>query len=199
MADVDRKLADLRRIVGLDQPQSGAIQLTKVNEAGIAHDIHSAAVLEWLRAIGIDTIEIDWSAETLLVYGTAEIGNAQTGYSSSLSKAGQAARNPAWPEQYLVIATVISDPFVADKTGANPEILFAKHGTGRWDFCSTARSIDAFAAALFVWANLYYKEFAKSILDAEYAVSQRFKDRLVDELDKLQGVNTANFMKTVDE
>lgn len=199
MADVDRNMADLRKVVGLGQPQGGGISLAQVNEVGIAHNIHSAAVLEWLGAVGSETIEMGWSAETILVYGTAGIGNAQIGYSSSLTEAGLAARNPAWREDYLVIATVISDPFVVDKSAANPEVLFAKHGTGRWDFWTIASSVDAFAAALLVWAKLYYDEFAKSILDIDYAVSQRFKDRLVEELNKLQAINVANFMKTVDE
>lgn len=93
-------------------------------------------------------IETEDFPQGLHLYGASELIKAQHGY----------AWNPVtqeaitdWPAQYLVIADAGGDPLCLDLghiDGHDAPVLWAMHGTGRWDFEPYCASFVEFIAEL---------------------------------------------------
>lgn len=143
----------------------------------------SADVMEWLKSVGDDDIEIPWIAEQLTIFGAQNFFVGQIGY--RISPENQRSLLADWPHQLICFGQVIGDPLMVSCDMADSSVYAAQHGTGRWEPFKIAPSLASFCEALKIWCDLYFVRFKTGILDSTYAVKPEVIDALQSELSKI--------------
>lgn len=136
-------------------------------------EVDTFALRNWLEHVGNADIIIDWSAESLTVYGAGSILERQKGYAQPGIKQGH-----GWLASWIVIGDVHSDPIIIDTKATSGAVFFARHGQGTWNLKPLAGSLQAFRDMLAIWCKYYYSRYKGSILDADCEVTNAFRDEI---------------------
>ncbi|MDR3479970.1 MAG: hypothetical protein P4L91_04575 [Burkholderiaceae bacterium] len=143
----------------------------------LPQQFNNAELFDWLSAVGGKDIEVEWPAEQLTIYGAHNLAERQKGYGAiTKQKTGN------WQPSWVVIGDIHADPIIFNFSSSPCNILFARHGQGRWEARPLAGSTGDFARALTIWCEMYYIKFGKKILDDEFEVKDSFKKALSDDL-----------------
>lgn len=140
---------------------------------------------KWLHSINDEDIDIDWSAESLVLYGSSNIQEIQNYYQSENF-------NDAW----FIIGDIHSDPIILDIiTG---KILFTRHDINDFNPIEIANNLNEFLKSLKIYIHEYYLVFDEKILDEAYEVKNNFIIALREKLQIfLKFPRLDNFLSTI--
>ena len=155
----------LKKIVQEIRELSDSEKFAEADASCLAKIDGSGFVYLWLTLIGQNNIEVEWSAEHLVLYGAGEISERQIGYESE-----------DWEKSWISVGNIFSNPIILDTSSG--VISLAKHGMGGWSPVRVTDDIDSFFMLIHVWCQIYYREFKRNILDEDYEVSDAFLDCL---------------------
>ncbi len=105
----------------------------------------------------------------------------QAGYRWDASN-GQ--RVPDWQDNWLVIADVNADPFILDTDSGR--ILFAMHGTGKWEPDELAPDLWTLAAALAAVGQVYL-DADEDLRDDDWVIKPLHRDAAIGQLTAVLG------------
>jgi hypothetical protein len=103
---------------------------------------------------------IPWVIEEMFLYSVRELPAAQEGYRWS----GPDQRVLTdWHPNWVVVASLLGDPFFVDVADARGPVLFARHGAGRWEAKRVAPGFAQFIEALAAFEGVLLGDFDSDV------------------------------------
>jgi hypothetical protein len=182
---------EIRQILGTDVV---SVHQTATPTASAPFSDHEMA--DWLSALQGNDLLIPWTAEARRLYGNVtSLEKGQIGYSTDT--AGKPL--PDWPDDWIVLGEISSDPIIGRIEQNHCAILFARHGAGSWQANPVSNDILTFAEALLIWCDLFVRRYAMNVYDDTLAVQPAFLAELRQRVGKmLSNAETDVFMNMVD-
>ena len=106
----------------------------------------SPALEAWL-ALDVLPATLPWYGDGMYLVSATSIAQAQTGY--AVLGDGKPAKD--WPQDWVVVGDVSSDPVIANPAIEGTPVLYAVHGAGKWAGELLAPTLAAFAEGLALW------------------------------------------------
>ncbi|MFC5263538.1 hypothetical protein ACFPJ1_15600 [Kribbella qitaiheensis] len=141
-------------------------RIPAVSVADVVSELNLPAVLELLYTQGgpVPSSSVPWVVEELFLFSIRELDTAQDGYRWT---GPQRRRLPTWPSNWVVIAAIVGDPFIADVDGPAVPIYFAPHGAGAWRADRVAPTVTTFLEALTRFESVLLGDFDRDVWDED--------------------------------
>jgi hypothetical protein len=120
-----------------------------------------------------DDSSVPWVVEDISLFSFAELPAGQEGYRWTGS---QRTPDPAWPTSFVVVASVLGDPFVVDTSATELPVLFARHGAATWSFITIASSMTSFFGGLAEFERVLIGDFDLEVWGDESGLLPAFLD-----------------------
>ncbi len=99
---------------------------------------------------------VPWIVEDLRLYSLRELPGALEGYAWTRP---QREELPAWPNDWVVIASIFGDPFVVDVADQAAPVYFARWRRGAWQPTRVALALGGFIDALTTFEKVLLDDF----------------------------------------
>ncbi|MFI6673346.1 hypothetical protein [Kribbella sp. NPDC050470] len=135
---------------------------------------------------------IPWLVEELFLFSIRELDTAQDGYRWT---GPQRRRLPTWPSNWVVIAAIFGDPFIADVDEPAVPIYFARHGAGYWRADRVAPTAATFLKVLARFESVLLGAFDSDVWDEDGLLRPGFLRAVEDAVTELlPPADSASFM-----
>lgn len=164
--DIHQIFSDLRSM-----PDVAEQSLPEPSAAALAWMPYHPDLTLWRKALRNADLSIPWVAEDIHLYShPASLQALQIGYAVDADGKPLAG----WQDDWIVLGQAQGDPIIGRLALAHIEVLFARHGQGRWQPQVLASRLEDFAAALQAWGDLFLRQHAQDVHDDTCALRPAF-------------------------